>query len=177
MGGWWEGEGEGRGGGGEPGVAPPPARTTVYPGPPPPFPHPAPFSFITLLLTDGTPGLEIDVGDGEWRAVPPPSPPPPPGEAAVFVNVGDMLHRWSNGRWRSVPHRVAAPAGGRHRYSAAFFFDPPFECAVECVTRDGEEAVAPPVRYGDYLLAKYRETHASFKEGEEGREGEEGGGA
>ena len=117
-------------------------------------------SFLTLLLTDGTPGLEIDVGDGDWRAVLPPSTPPP----HVFVNVGDMLQRWSNGRWRSAPHRVAAPSGGRHRYSAAFFFDPPFECRVACVTREGEAAVAPEVRYGDYLLAKYRDTHALFTE-------------
>lgn len=128
------------------------------------------FGFVSLLVTDGAPGLQVDAGGGDWRAVPPladavaaaGAPPPPPGEAAVFVNVGDMLERWSNGRWRSAPHRVALPTA-KERYSAAFFFDPPFECVVDCVVRRGEPPVAASVRYGDYLLAKYRAIFDSFE--------------
>lgn len=128
------------------------------------------YGFVTLLVTDGAPGLEVDAGGGDWRRVPSVAdaaaaaglPPPPSTEAAVFVNVGDMLQRWSNGRWRSAPHRVVLPTAS-DRCSAAFFFDPPFECVVECVTQDtGEKPIADKVRYGDYILAKYRATHGSF---------------
>ena len=89
------------------------------------------YGFVTLLVTDGVPGLQVDAGGGDWRGVPSlgeavaatGTAPPPPTEAAIFVNVGDMLQRWSNGRWRSAPHRVPVPTA-RDRCSAAFFFRP-----------------------------------------------------
>jgi isopenicillin N synthase-like dioxygenase len=44
-----------------------------------------------------------------------------------LVNVGDLMERWSNGRWRSTVHRVVAPPGAGlegvcpARYSVPFF--------------------------------------------------------
>lgn len=118
------------------------------------------YGLVTLLHTDGGPGLEVEVG-GAWRSVPPPAHD---GDGAtVFVNVGDMLERWSGGRFKAAKHRVVLPSPPRDRLSAAFFFDPPFRAVI-----DG-------VRYGDYILAKYRGTHASFAAGwSEGRRREGG---
>lgn len=108
------------------------------------------YGFVTLLHTDGGAGLEIDV-EGEWRSVPPPPRADGPDACAtVFVNVGDMLERWSKGRFKAARHRVVLPSPPRDRLSAAFFFDPPFAAVI-----DG-------VRYGDYILEKYRGTHTSF---------------
>ncbi len=80
------------------------------------------YGFVTLLLTDGTPGLQIETTPGVWADV-----PHVPG--AFVVNLGDMLHRWSNGLYRSTMHRVVINSE-RHRYSAPFFFEPNFDCVV-----------------------------------------------
>ncbi len=55
-----------------------------------------------LAVTDGTPGLQILKG-GAWIDV-----PPIPG--TVIVNLGDMLERWTSGKFKSTQHRVRATA-------------------------------------------------------------------
>ncbi|KAF2728248.1 Clavaminate synthase-like protein [Polyplosphaeria fusca] len=62
------------------------------------------FGTLTLLWQDGVGGLEIQDPreEGRWREV-------RPLEGGVLVNVGDLLERWSNGRWRSTVHRVGLP--------------------------------------------------------------------
>lgn len=66
------------------------------------------FGTLTLLFQDNVGGLEIqdprfvDKGEEGFRPV-----PPVPG--AVLVNIGDLMARWSNERWRSTVHRVGAP--------------------------------------------------------------------
>lgn len=92
------------------------------------------FGTLTLLWQDRVGGLEVKVrraGEGEkvegeeaWVHV-------APVEGAVLVNVGDLLERWSNGRWLSAVHRVVAPPGEgegegedevcQERYSLPFF--------------------------------------------------------
>ena len=64
------------------------------------------FGSLTLLWQDGVGGLEVArPEDSEvFGAV-------DQVEGAVLVNVGDLLARWSNGRWVSAVHRVGAPQG------------------------------------------------------------------
>ena len=71
---------------------------------------------LTLLSTDLNPGLQIKGKDGKWLDV-------PPRPHALIINLGDMLERWTNGVYRSTPHRVINTTG-RERYSAPFFFEP-----------------------------------------------------
>ena len=49
-----------------------------------------------------------------------------------LVNTGDMLHRWTNGRFMATPHRVINASGGE-RLSVPFFFDPNTEALIECL--------------------------------------------
>ncbi|KAF9701017.1 hypothetical protein EKO04_000529 [Ascochyta lentis] len=79
------------------------------------------FGTLTLLFQDSVGGLEIEDPHtpGQFHAV-------PPVEQAVLVNVGDLMSRWSNERWKSTVHRVVSPPGdeGRmlpDRYSIPFF--------------------------------------------------------
>jgi len=62
------------------------------------------YGSVTLLLTDGTPGLEaFDDATKRWVPV-------PHVEGAVVVNVGSLLTSWTMGSLRATLHRVAGPA-------------------------------------------------------------------
>ena len=70
---------------------------------------------LTILRQDRAPGgLEICSADGVWS------------EAGVVpesfvINVGELLSRWTNGRWRSTLHRVSNPDPKSHRVHGAAF--------------------------------------------------------
>jgi isopenicillin N synthase-like dioxygenase len=63
------------------------------------------FGTLTLLFQDKVGGLEIESQSqpGEFNEV------VPEEWDTVLVNVGDLMMRWSNDRWRSAVHRVGAP--------------------------------------------------------------------
>jgi len=105
------------------------------------------FGCLTLLAQDGVGGLQVLAGD--WIDV--------PQIAGSFVlNVGDMLHRWSNGVLRSTPHRVLNTSGAA-RYSCPFFYDPHVRTNISplasCVSSDNP-ARYEPVNFGEFLRAE-----------------------
>lgn len=109
------------------------------------------YGVVTVLWTDGAPGLEVFV-DGVWRRV-----DHEPG--ALLVNLGDLTAEWTNDRWRSTLHRVVPPASGAatRRRSTAFFFDADWDARIECVptcTGPGRPPKYPPVIAGEHLMAK-----------------------
>jgi isopenicillin N synthase-like dioxygenase len=71
------------------------------------------------------PGLSVRLPSGEWVA-----PPAIPG--TLLINLGNVLRRWSNDRFLSMPHRVLN-ASGAHRYSIAFFFGPALDSVIKCL--------------------------------------------
>ncbi|KAJ4842945.1 hypothetical protein Tsubulata_030029 [Turnera subulata] len=68
-------------------------------------------SIVTVLIQDGTGGLEV-FEDGKWIEV-------TPAKGALAVNIGDPMQVLSNGKLKSVEHRVVRPAG-KDRYSVVF---------------------------------------------------------
>jgi len=108
------------------------------------------FGCITLLAQDDIGGLAVGTPSGDWIEV-------PPMDEAFVVNVGDMLHQWSNGLFLSTPHRVINRSAGP-RYSIPFFFDPHDSTMISpldsCVTSE-RPAAFEPVRFGDYLRGEY----------------------
>ncbi|MBS1300769.1 isopenicillin N synthase family oxygenase [Loktanella sp. SALINAS62] len=56
------------------------------------------YECLTLLHTRNR-GLQVMTQDDTWIDV-------PPDPAVLVVNIGDMLEAWSNGLFRSTPHRV-----------------------------------------------------------------------
>ncbi len=62
------------------------------------------YGSITLLLQDDVGGLEVRSVDGQWRtAIPVPD--------TIVINAGDLMERWTNGRFRSTLHRVRPVRG------------------------------------------------------------------
>ncbi|MCG4260641.1 isopenicillin N synthase family oxygenase [Acetobacter senegalensis] len=107
------------------------------------------YGFITILAQDNSGGLEVQAKNGDWI-------PAPPIPGTFVMNVGDILSRWSNGRFASTPHRVINRSGNR-RFSQPFFFDPSMDSVIECpssLLQAGETPRMPPVRWGDYLMER-----------------------
>ncbi len=104
------------------------------------------YGCLTLLYQDDAGGLQVQDRSGEWLAA-------PPIAGSFVVNVGDLLARWSNDRFRSTPHRVINRSG-RARYSTALFVDPNRDTLIAPVTRPGEAAHYPPVTCGAYLRSR-----------------------
>ena len=107
------------------------------------------FGVLTVLCQDEIGGLEIRRRNGEWAAM-----PPIPG--TLVVNIGDLLERWSNGRYRSTVHRVIN-ASGRERLSLVLAYDPNFETLVDprVFCAEGEAPRDEPITCGDYLLWRF----------------------
>ncbi len=116
------------------------------------------YGLLTMLWQDDCGGLEV-FSAGEWLTV-------DPLPNTFICNIGDMLERLTNGRYRSTPHRVRN-LSGRNRISFPLFFDPswnsqvvPLPIAVsdrapESRSRwDGVEPLAWTGTYGDYLSKK-----------------------
>ncbi len=80
------------------------------------------FDFGTLSLLDrqlGVGGLEVWSAQDGWGA-------PPYDPSALAVILGDLMNRWTDGRWRALRHRVLPPSEqvpDEELFSLVFFFE------------------------------------------------------
>ena len=107
----------------------------------------------TILRNEAAPGgLEVRTPHGEWIAAPAIS-------NTFVVNLGDLMMRWTNDRWRSTPHRVGVPeaeARGRsRRLSIGFFVAPNYDVEVSCIDDAGGLAKYPPITVRDYRVDRF----------------------
>jgi isopenicillin N synthase-like dioxygenase len=103
--------------------------------------------FMTLLAPNPVPGLSILLPDGRGIDA------PAVGDAFV-VNGGDILHRWTNERFLSTPHRVINRTSG-DRFAIPFFCDPNHDTLIECLPSCCSAANPPkypPIKFGDYAI-------------------------
>lgn len=109
---------------------------------------------LTLLATDEVGGPEVRRRNGRWLAA-------PFVRGAFVCDIGDCLERWTNGVYRSTPHRVTSPRD-RERHSIAFFLDPNPEAVVACLpscTGPDRPPRWPPIRAAEHLRARL---HAAY---------------
>ncbi len=103
---------------------------------------------FTILAQDDIGGLQVQHKTEGWIEA-------PPMADAYVVNIGDMMARWTNGRFSSTPHRVVNRTG-KDRISVPFFMNPDYDAIIECVT-DGETAAFPPLHVGEFMYRKFQE--------------------
>ncbi|WP_339516374.1 2-oxoglutarate and iron-dependent oxygenase domain-containing protein [Pseudomonas sp. RL_15y_Pfl2_60] len=113
------------------------------------------YGCVTLLYQDNAGGLQVQNVNGEWIDA-------PPIEGSFVVNIGDMMARWSNDRYKSTPHRVISPLGV-DRYSMPFFAEPHPDTEISCLP--GCSDANNPAKYAvttsaEYLLSRFADTYA-----------------
>jgi len=95
---------------------------------------------------------------------------PPPG--TLVVNMGEMMRRWSNNRFKAALHRVVTPeeqAGTKGRLSMVLFFEPSLGAPVgplPCAVPAGEAPAFKTTTFGDFLTWKFSVT-GEHKDGAE----------
>jgi len=102
------------------------------------------YGCLTLLATDGVPGLEVRGRDGSWLPV-----VAAPGE--FVVNFGEMLEMWTQQRIVATPHRVIG--SNAERISVPLFFNPRHDTNVAPV------ATGDTILAVDHLQRRYDETY------------------
>ena len=108
------------------------------------------YGCLTLLATDGSPGLEVRKRGGGWIPV-----SAPPGE--FVINFGEMMELWSGGRVRATPHRVIGTDA--ERISVPLFFNPSHDTNV------GPMGTDKVVLAGDHLAKRFQDTYVHLKTG------------
>lgn len=106
------------------------------------------YGCLTLLATDGSPGLEVRKRGGGWIPV-----SAPPGE--FVINFGEMLEFWTAGKIKATPHRVVGTDA--ERISIPLFFNPNHDANV---APTGQE----PISAGDHLEQRYKETYIHLQD-------------
>ncbi len=109
------------------------------------------FGCLSMLLQGG-PGLTAQNADGHWYTVDP--------IPEVFVaNIGDLLSRWSNGRFRSVPHYVVNK-NSEARYSLVVFVDPDAQTVIDPILHDGDIAEFESITCEAYISGRFNRSFA-----------------
>lgn len=110
--------------------------------------------YLTFTLLRATePGLQLKKRDGSFVDVFPP-------QDSIVVNAGDLTEMWTNGRWRSAPHRAIPypkaddPQLSAERYIIAFFTGPSHSTFVEPIVQPGDAPKFKGVTSGEWLRMK-----------------------
>ncbi|KAJ9176852.1 hypothetical protein P3X46_012123 [Hevea brasiliensis] len=103
---------------------------------------------ILLFQDDKVSGLQL-LKDGQWIDV-------PPMRHSIVINLGDQLEVITNGKYKSVEHRVVAQTDGT-RMSIASFYNPGSDAVIypapALVEKEAEEKkqVYPKFVFEDYM--------------------------
>tara|TARA_B100000315_G_scaffold219628_1_gene221670 strand:+ start:1644 stop:2723 length:1080 start_codon:yes stop_codon:yes gene_type:complete len=120
------------------------------------------FGVLTVLCQDSVGGLQIKNINGEWIHA-------PPIDGTLIVNVGDLLARWTDGAYRSTPHRVVNDSG-RERLSLVLAFDPDPDTLIDARTVYGLDHIAQEksITCGNYLVWRFNKAFPYRTNGQDG---------
>ncbi len=113
-------------------------------------------SLTILAIEDLLGGLQVKNVDGTWQDF----PVPKKASDMFAINLGDLMARWTNDKWKSTPHRVMnSPKGNSsRRLSIAFFHNPNEDAMIKCIPScmsKNQPAKYPPITAGEHLYSKH----------------------
>lgn len=117
------------------------------------------YGSLTILRAEDKPGgLQVLNRAGGWVDV-------PIAPDSYIVNIGELMARWTNGRWKATLHRVVNPPAERmaasRRLSLVFFHNPNYDAPVEALPGTflpGETPRYPATTSGDHLRSQFMRT-------------------
>ncbi|KAK0385409.1 hypothetical protein NLU13_7885 [Sarocladium strictum] len=113
------------------------------------------FGAITMLLQDVVDGLQVwDQQTETWIDV-------PPTEGALVINLGNLMARWTNEKYKSNVHRVINKTG-KERYSIPVFLSGNPDYVVECIPTCKKATETPkfaPTTVQEMVSASYAESY------------------
>ena len=115
------------------------------------------FGVLTVLCQDSVGGLQVEDASGDWIQA-------PPIEGTLIVNVADLLSRWTDGAYKSTPHRVVN-SSGKKRLSIVLAFDPNPETVIDAKDVFGNQYVSKETATtcGEYLTWRFEKAFAYRK--------------
>lgn len=105
---------------------------------------------FTILATDNCPGsLKVKNAQGEWVFA-------DPVTDALFVNLGDVMQRWTNDKWKATEHKVVWSDRDKieDRLAIPFFVAMNPNAKMECLPSfvpKGEKPKYEPVSISEYV--------------------------
>ncbi|MED6154466.1 Aconitate hydratase mitochondrial, partial [Stylosanthes scabra] len=113
---------------------------------------------ILLLQDDKVSGLQL-LKDGKWVDV-------PPMRHSIVVNLGDQIEVITNGKYKSVEHRVIAQTNGT-RMSIASFYNPGSDAVIypapSLLEHKAEEEEGGKQEYPKFVFEDYMKLYAALK--------------
>ncbi|KAL8507839.1 hypothetical protein ACS0TY_018395 [Phlomoides rotata] len=106
---------------------------------------------ISVLRSNNTSGLQISLKDGQWLSI-------PPDHTSFFINVGDSLQVMTNGRFKSVRHRVVANST-KSRLSMIYFGGPPLSekiAPLPSLMQGEEDSLYKEFTWFEYKKSAYK---------------------
>lgn len=119
----------------------------------------ADYGSLTILRAEDKPGgLQVLNRAGDWVDV-------PIAPDSYVINIGELMARWTNERWRATLHRVVNPpaekAEASRRLSLVFFHNPNYDAPVAALpgtVAPGAAPKYPPTTSGEHLRAQFVRT-------------------
>ncbi|CAH8333200.1 unnamed protein product [Eruca vesicaria subsp. sativa] len=115
---------------------------------------------VSVLRSNNTEGLQICLKDGTWVDV-------PPDHSSFFVIVGDTLQVLTNGRFKSVKHRVLTNTK-RSRLSMIYFAGPPLTEKISplpCLVPNQDDWLYKEFTWSQYKSAAYKTKLGDYRLG------------